>query len=90
MACLLSKVEIYTCSLYTELSVKKCLKTFIQVMCSIFLQNSSVMGIHLTKHIFKQGFSPNTFKFIFYHQVLEVILSELCQSYKNQKHMTER
>jgi hypothetical protein len=30
------------------------------------------------------------FKFIFYHQVLEVILSELCQSYKNQKHMTDR
>jgi hypothetical protein len=30
------------------------------------------------------------FKFMFYHQVLEAILSELCQSYKNQKHMTDR
>jgi len=30
------------------------------------------------------------FKFIFYHQVLEVTLSEFCQSYKNQKHMTHR
>jgi hypothetical protein len=30
------------------------------------------------------------FKFIFYHQVLDVILSELCQKDKNQQHMTER
>jgi hypothetical protein len=30
------------------------------------------------------------FKFIFYHHVLEVILSELCQNDKNQQHMTDR